>query len=168
MTTRLASIDLLRTVAIVTMVLVHFTENLSGYTPPFAGLGAPLFVFLSGVSYFLWSNALVARGQADSAIERISVRRGLFIFGAGFAFNLFVWLPEDIFNWDVLTFIGSALVLLAFMALWIWGAGTVGSRLTEMPNWARLIFYVVAGFGWILPLRPLLKWMNANQPPEDD
>ena len=115
MTTRLASIDLLRTVAIVTMVLVHFTENLSGYTPPFAGLGAPLFVFLSGVSYFLWSDALVARGQADSAIERISVRRGLFIFGAGFAFNLFVWLPEDIFNWDVLTFIGSVLVMLAFM-----------------------------------------------------
>ena len=62
----------------------------------------------------------------------------------------------------------AVLVLLAFMALWIWGAGTVGSRLTEMPNWAQLIFYVVASFGWILPLRPLLKWMNANQPPEED
>lgn len=115
MTTRLASIDLLRTVAIVTMVLVHFTENLSGYTPPFAGLGAPLFVFLSGTSYFLWSDGLVARDMSDVAIARVSVRRGLFIFGAGFAFNLFVWLPEDIFNWDVLTFIGSALVMLAFM-----------------------------------------------------
>ncbi|MBI1255144.1 MAG: DUF2842 domain-containing protein [Hyphomonas sp.] len=62
----------------------------------------------------------------------------------------------------------AVLVLLAFMALWIWGAGTVGSRLTEMPGWVQLIFYVVAGFGWILPLRPLLKWMNANQPPEED
>jgi uncharacterized membrane protein len=115
MTTRLASIDLLRTIAIVTMVLVHFSENLSGYTPPLAGLGAPLFVFLSGTSYFLWSDALVARDLSDDAIARVSVRRGLFIFGAGFAFNLFVWLPEDIFDWDVLTFIGSALVMLAFM-----------------------------------------------------
>lgn len=115
MTARLASIDLLRTVAIVTMVLVHFAENLSGWTPPFAGLGAPLFVFLSGASYFLWSDALVTRDLSDDSITRISVRRGLFVFGAGFAFNLFVWLPEDIFNWDVLTFIGSALVLLGFM-----------------------------------------------------
>ncbi len=115
MTTRLASIDLLRTVAIVTMVLVHFGENLSGYTPPLAGLGAPLFIFLSGASYFLWSDALLARGATVADVTRISVRRGLFIFGAGFAFNLFVWLPEDVFNWDVLTFIGSALVLLAFV-----------------------------------------------------
>jgi Protein of unknown function (DUF2842) len=62
----------------------------------------------------------------------------------------------------------AVLVMLAFMALWIWGAGTVGSRLTEMPSWLQLGFYLVAGFGWILPLRPLLKWMNANQPPEED
>lgn len=62
----------------------------------------------------------------------------------------------------------AVLVLLVFMALWIWGAGTVGSRLIEMPGWVQLIFYVVAGFGWILPLRPLLKWMNANQSPEED
>lgn len=115
MNPRLASIDVLRTVAIVTMVLVHFTENLAGYTPPFAGFGAPLFVFLSGTSYFLWSDALVARGTPDDAIARVSVRRGLFVFGAGFAFNLLVWLPEDIFNWDVLTLIGSALLLLALM-----------------------------------------------------
>lgn len=115
MTGRLVSIDLLRTIAIVTMVLVHFAENLSGHTPAFAGIGAPLFVFLSGASYFLWSDARLARGESEVEVTRISVRRGLFVFGAGFAFNLFVWLPEDLFNWDVLTFIGSALVLLAFV-----------------------------------------------------
>jgi len=115
MTARFASIDLLRAIAIISMVLVHFTENLAGYTPPFAGVGAPLFIFLSGTSFFIWSESLVASGRADAAITQTSVRRGLFIFAAGFAFNLFVWLPEDIFNWDVLTLIGSALVLLAFM-----------------------------------------------------
>ena len=62
----------------------------------------------------------------------------------------------------------AMLVMLAFMALWIWGAGTVGTHLTGIPDWAQLVFYVVAGIGWILPLRPLLKWMNANEVPDED
>ncbi len=109
---RLASIDILRTVAIVVMVFTHFGENLSNYLPPFAGLGAPLFVFLSGASFFLWSEGRLARGATEAEVTKASVRRGLFIFCAGFAFNLVVWLPEDLFNWDVLTFIGSALLVL--------------------------------------------------------
>lgn len=112
MTMRFASIDILRTVAIVVMVLVHFGENLGGYTPFFAGFGAPLFVFLSGASYFLWSDARLSRGADEEEISKISVRRGLFVLGAGFVFNLFVWLPEELFIWDVLTFIGVALLIL--------------------------------------------------------
>ena len=109
---RFASIDILRTVAIVVMVFVHFGENLSGYTPWMSGFGAPLFVFLSGASYFLWSDGRLARGASEEEVTKVSVRRGLFVFGAGFAFNLLVWLPEGIFNWDVLTFIGAALLFL--------------------------------------------------------
>jgi uncharacterized membrane protein len=111
-TARFPSIDVLRTIAIIVMVLVHFTENLAGYTPGIAGLGAPLFVFLSGASYFLWSDAKLARGSDAEDVSKVSVRRGLFVFGAGIAFNVLVWLPEDVFNWDVLTFIGSALLVL--------------------------------------------------------
>lgn len=62
----------------------------------------------------------------------------------------------------------AVLLMLAFMVLWIWAAGTLGSHMTGMPRWVQLLFYVIAGIGWILPLRPLLKWMNANQPPEED
>ncbi|QDU98642.1 hypothetical protein Pla8534_65140 [Lignipirellula cremea] len=98
--------------AIFVMVLVHFCENLSGYKLPFSGFGAPLFAFLSGVSYRLWSQARQAKGVTDEEIFKISVRRGLFVFGVGFAFNILVWMPEDTFNWDVLTFIGAALLLL--------------------------------------------------------
>jgi Protein of unknown function (DUF2842) len=59
-------------------------------------------------------------------------------------------------------------VMLAFMAVWIWGAGTLGSRLAAAPFWMQLIYFIAAGTLWILPLRPLLKWMNAGPPPEDD
>lgn len=109
---RYPSVDILRTVAIVVMVMVHFPENLSGYTPPFTGLGAPLFTFLSGVSYYLWMRSQQKRGVNEEEISKISIRRGLFVIGVGFAFNVFVWFPEDTFIWDVLTFIGSALLLL--------------------------------------------------------
>lgn len=57
----------------------------------------------------------------------------------------------------------ATLLLLSFIAFWIWIAGTVGSALTDAPQFLQLIFYIVAGLGWILPLRPLFKWMNANE-----
>lgn len=111
---RYPSIDILRMVAIFIMVIVHFVENLAGYTPKFYGLGAPLFAMLSGVSYRLWVNGQWARGKSEQEISKVSVRRGLFVIVLGFAFNILVWLPEDTFNWDVLTFIGAALLVLNF------------------------------------------------------
>lgn len=109
---RYPSIDILRTFAICVMVLVHFGENLSGFHSPITGFGAPLFAFLAGVSYCLWSRAQAAGGRSGPEISRISVRRALFVFGTGFAFNILVWLPEDVFNWDVLTCIGASLLFL--------------------------------------------------------
>ena len=109
---RYHSIDLLRSFAIVVMVIVHFTENLAGYTPLIAGLGAPTFLFLTGLSYRLWLNAKQARGVTETKIAKSTVRRGLFLFGLGFAFNVLVWLPEDTFNWDVLTLIGVGMITL--------------------------------------------------------
>ena len=57
-------------------------------------------------------------------------------------------------------------LMLAFMALWIWGAGTVGTRLTGVPSWLQLVFYIVAGCGWVPPALPLPKWTNATGVPD--
>jgi hypothetical protein len=29
---------------------------------------------------------------------------------------------------------------------------------------AQLVFYVVAGIGWVLPAMPLIRWMTKPQP----
>ncbi|MEY3457662.1 MAG: hypothetical protein RL215_819 [Planctomycetota bacterium] len=111
---RLASIDVLRTVAIVIMVVVHFLENLSGvrdWSPD--GFGAPLFAFLTGASTRLWATARSQRGTPSQHITLVLVRRGLFLFTLGLTFNLLIWLPDDLWTWDVLTFLGTASLLLA-------------------------------------------------------
>src|SRR5690349_14889571 len=107
---RYISIDILRTLAIFLMVIVHFVENLSGSNFVPSGFGAPLFTLLVGVSYSLWLKSQEKRQRSDSEISKITVRRGLFLFGVGFLFNIVVWLPEDTYNWDVLTFIGAAFI----------------------------------------------------------
>jgi len=109
---RYSSIDILRTLAIFVMVIVHFCENLAGYTPPINGFGAPLFMLVSGISYRLWLNGKLSRNISETQISKITIRRGLFLFGLGFVFNVFIWLPEDAFNWDVLTLIGVGLITL--------------------------------------------------------
>jgi hypothetical protein len=96
----------MRMIAIFLMVLVHFIENLSGTNWNLAGLSAPLFSFLVGMSYFLWIEGLDRKGNSETDISKASIRRGAFLFGLGFAFNVLVWLPEDTFNWDILTLVG--------------------------------------------------------------
>jgi uncharacterized membrane protein len=144
---RQTSIDVLRSIAICLMIVVHFVENLSAghdaastalaATLP-AGVAAPLFLFLVGVNYRLWADMQADRGRSSTSVSKRSVRRGLFLVGAGFAFNVLVWLPEDTFNWDVLTFVGIALLVL-----------DVARR---MPPSA-----VVCGAGIILAISPVLR-----------
>lgn len=123
---RLPSIDLLRALAIVLMTLVHFVENLAGSydidAGPFiganrfwwmpTGFAAPLFTFLSGVSYRLWAEAAAVRGRNSEELSKVTIRRGLFLILFGFVFNVLVWMPEDVFNWDILTLIGTAMLAL--------------------------------------------------------
>ena len=118
---RLVSVDILRTIAIFLMVIVHFMENLSGAMWGPSGLGAPLFTFLVGLSYHAWSRSREAAGLSDEEISRGTIRRGLFLFTLGFAFNVAVWLPADIFNWDVLTLIGLSFLLLNIVRQLPWG-----------------------------------------------
>ena len=121
---RYLSIDILRGVAILMMVQVHFVENLSFREASSAWLydatiwlgflPAPLFTIVSGMSFGLWVRKLEAAGRSDADITHAAVRRGFFLFALGIVFNVVVWLPDDAFNWDVLTLIGVSLGFLAY------------------------------------------------------
>ncbi len=56
----------------------------------------------------------------------------------------------------------ASVIMLLILVAWAVLAATIGSRTTEAPRVLQLAFYVVAGIGWIVPLRPVFAWMNAK------
>ncbi|MBV9841775.1 MAG: DUF2842 domain-containing protein [Sphingomonadaceae bacterium] len=57
---------------------------------------------------------------------------------------------------------GMALILLLIA---LWSAVVVGLSpwIERLPVLAQAIVYLVAGIVWILPLRPLLRWMELGR-----
>ena len=57
--------------------------------------------------------------------------------------------------------IGS-LILLVWMLAYIGVASVVGDRVAQ-EHWGwKLLYFPVVGLAWVLPLKPLLRWMHAN------
>jgi hypothetical protein len=55
----------------------------------------------------------------------------------------------------------GGLGILAFLAVYVWAAVTLSSRLPD--HWAvRLAYFLVVGTAWGLPLIPLITWMNRE------
>ncbi|MEA2007797.1 MAG: heparan-alpha-glucosaminide N-acetyltransferase domain-containing protein [Chloroflexota bacterium] len=113
---RVHSIDILRALAIGWMVQIHFVDNL-GYSSQhdtfiysIAGwLGivpAPLFTFLAGMSLFI----SLSKYPPETG-RRQTLRRGLAVFVIGLVHYLINWGAEYLLDWDILTFIGSALLI---------------------------------------------------------
>lgn len=112
---RLESIDIMRAVAIVFMILCHAITNWAGKEgAPWTHLlgehilgdfSAPFFTFLVGVSFAI-SSANKPRSQL--------LVKGLITFGVGLLFQIFAWGLDCVFDWDILTIIGTALIVLTF------------------------------------------------------
>jgi uncharacterized membrane protein len=125
---RYLSIDILRALAILLMIEDHFVENLSSKLHSPQGLydilvyigmiPAPLFAVLSGLSFSLWLRAQRDAGRSERDITKYSLRRGMFMFVLGFAVNIFIWLPKSIFNWDILTLLGAAAMVITAIRNW--------------------------------------------------
>ena len=56
---------------------------------------------------------------------------------------------------------------IALIVLWIIGwcvaVASVGAMIVEAPWWAQTPYYVTAGLVWVLPLKPLLRWMETGR-----
>jgi len=125
---RLASLDVLRALAILLMIQVHFVEYLSVWEWPwkiltifslhFGRLPAPIFSFLVGLSLNLWMRNKKTSGWTEGQIGKSVQRRGLFLFFGGLVYTVLVWLPKEVFFWDILPFLGASTLILYLLRKW--------------------------------------------------
>jgi hypothetical protein len=56
------------------------------------------------------------------------------------------------------TLLGMALILLLIL-VWSVIVATVAGMIGHWPFALQMLFYLVAGIVWIVPLKPLIRWM---------
>ena len=53
--------------------------------------------------------------------------------------------------------------ILALIALWAAIIVSLSGAIGRWPVLLQAIFYLIAGIAWILPLKPLLRWMETGR-----
>jgi uncharacterized membrane protein len=126
---RLAYIDWMRGLACVLMFQTHCynswlspearKSSLYGWSQLGGTLPAPLFIFLSGISFALVTERLREKGASRSVIARTTILRGAEIFGLGMLFRVqefalgYHWVPwTDLLRVDVLNILGLSMILM--------------------------------------------------------
>ena len=54
-------------------------------------------------------------------------------------------------------------LILGIIAVWAVIVASMSHAIGQLPGWAQLAIYAVAGIVWILPLKPLLAWMETGK-----
>ena len=54
-------------------------------------------------------------------------------------------------------------IILALIAIWAAGIIALSPWVGTWPILVQAIFYLVAGIIWVLPLKPLLRWMELGR-----
>ncbi len=57
---------------------------------------------------------------------------------------------------------GAALIL-AIIAAWAWLVVSMIEEIGPLDAWLAIPIYATAGIAWILPLRPILSWMETGR-----
>ena len=55
------------------------------------------------------------------------------------------------------------LLILLLIAGWAVLVASAAPLIDGAPRWIQIVYYLVAGIVWILPLKPLLSWMETGR-----
>lgn len=123
---RILSLDALRGLAVLLMVVWHFLLWLCGDRAkvliligkmPFGYLAGPLFFFSTGMGTWLSVRGRKERGEPWRLTLLHFVKRALALVCGGVALNCFLWGPKSAWIWDVLESIGVSNLVIALLFL---------------------------------------------------
>ncbi|WP_404338868.1 DUF2842 domain-containing protein [Sphingomonas sp. MMS12-HWE2-04] len=57
----------------------------------------------------------------------------------------------------------GALGIIALILVWVVLVASFSHQIGALPILAQLPVYIVLGIAWILPLKPLLQWMETGR-----
>ncbi len=63
-------------------------------------------------------------------------------------------------------FIGTVAILAFVMLYGPIAMALAESRILEAPKLVQAVLYLVLGLAWVLPIMPLIKWMERPDPDE--
>ena len=144
-TTRLAHIDWMRGLACVLMFQTHCYDSwlspearkstLFAWSQLGGTLPAPLFIFLSGISFALVTEKLREKNAPRGEIAKTTIKRGGEIYGMGLLFRVqeyalgYPWSPwTDLLRVDVLNILGLSMMLMGIVCWLSDSAGFAGQR----------------------------------------
>ena len=53
--------------------------------------------------------------------------------------------------------------ILAWIALWVILVASLSGSVSGWPVLLQAVFYLVAGVAWIVPLKPVLQWIETGR-----
>ena len=124
-------LDWLRGLAVLIMIEAHLLDSWTGFpdrdTKVFAwsmilgGMGAPLFLYLAGVSVAMSAGSKFRRSGDAAGASRAVARRGVEILGLAFLFRIQAWIlgwssPRTLLKVDILNIMGPSIMMAA--AVW--------------------------------------------------
>jgi uncharacterized membrane protein len=132
-TGRRGYLDWVRGLAVLVMIQAHVLDSWTradvrdtsafAWSMIVAGFGAPLFLFLAGVSVALSAGSKLRRTADESTAAMAVVKRGAWIFLLAFLFRIQAWIlgwgpPRTLLKVDILNVMGPSIMVAAAM----WGA----------------------------------------------
>ncbi|OQW74945.1 MAG: hypothetical protein BVN32_11815 [Proteobacteria bacterium ST_bin14] len=56
----------------------------------------------------------------------------------------------------------GALIMIASIIIWAVAIASASGVISGWPLVVQMLFYAVAGIIWIMPMKPLLRWMETG------
>ena len=61
----------------------------------------------------------------------------------------------------------GALIIVVWIVTYVAVAAVIGDRIASEHWFWKVLYFPIAGLAWILPLKPLLRWMHAKDAPKE-